>query len=238
MQTTETNYNKLKNDYDKYIYLSKDIGAFFGGPSLYFHNRALDERKINFLGDNHLEMIYATLTAWGMHRMGDTKTKMVSFEKFKTAILKQQEILLELKELKIEEVNNSDLPGLVSKLNTLCFNLEASASNSKLVGNSKTLAHILPNLIPPIDRQYAIRFFTTEPTDFFDGKEKFKQIQNFKKNEEEKYFEHIINKTYDFINHVKLNDEIKIEQPFNTSLPKIFDNLIVTYIRNSMQKAE
>ena len=40
-----------------------------------------------------------------------------------------------------------------------------------------------------------------------------------------------MNKTYDFINHIKSNPEIKIEQPFNTSLPKIFDNLIVTYIR-------
>lgn len=232
MKTTETNYKKLKANYNTYLIDSKIIGTFFGGPSLYFHNRALNERNINFLSDNHLEMIYATLTAWGMHRMGVTKTKMVAFNDFKIAILKEQNNLIELKELKIEEIENSEIERVIEKVNKICFNLKSSSSNSYLVGNSKTLAHILPNLVPPIDRQYTIRFFTKEPTGFLDLKGKFKTIQDLKKNEESEYFVHIMRKTYDFINHIKLDPEIKIEPPFNTSLPKIFDNLIVTYVRN------
>jgi len=237
MKTTETNYNELKSNYGKYLSLSKNIGFFFGGPSLHFHNRALTEKDNDFLGDNHLELIYATLSSWGMHRMGETKTKMVDFKIFKEAVLKHQKILLELKELKIENISISDLPNVISTLNDICFSLKSSASKSYLVGNSKTLAHILPNIIPPIDRQYTIRFFATEPTTFLDTKGKFKQVPNLKDIPEEKeYFNHIMNKTYDFINHIKSNPEIKIEQPFNTSLPKIFDNLIVTYIRNVRQK--
>lgn len=231
MTTTETNYNELKTNYNQFLTLSKDIGNFFGGPSLHFHNRALVEREVNFLGDTHLEMIYATLTAWGMHRMGETKTKMVDYTEFKKAILNQQKTLSELKELRIEEIKKEDLSNIIGAINTICFNLKSSASNSFIVGNSKTIAHILPNLVPPIDRQYTIRFFATEPTTFLDTKGKFKQVPNFKNNEESEYLIHIMNKTYDFINHIKSNPEIKIEQPFNTSLPKIFDNLIVTYIR-------
>lgn len=231
MATTETNYNELKKNYNQYLNLSKNIGTFFGGPSLHFHNRALAEREADFLGDRHLEMIYATLTAWGMHRMGETKTKMVDFDEFKKTILSQKKTFFELNELKIEKIKNEDLINVVSTINTICFNLKSSVSNSLIVGNSKTIAHILPNLVPPIDRQYTIRFFTTEPTTFLDSNGKFKPLPNFKNTEESEYLNHIMFKAYDFINHIKSDPEIRIEKPFNTSLPKIFDNLIVTYIR-------
>jgi hypothetical protein len=32
------------------------------------------------------------------------------------------------------------------------------ASKTFLVGNSKVMAHALPNLVPPIDREYTLRF--------------------------------------------------------------------------------
>lgn len=38
--------------------------------------------------------------------------------------------------------------------------LRASTSSTQIVAGSKTLHHILPDLIPPIDRQYTLRFFT------------------------------------------------------------------------------
>lgn len=93
---------------------------------------------------------------------------MVEYNEFKKAILCQQKILLELKELRIEEIKIIDITNVISTVNTICFNLKSSASNSLIVGNSKTLAHILPNLLTPIDRQYIIRFFATEPPTFLD----------------------------------------------------------------------
>jgi len=32
------------------------------------------------------------------------------------------------------------------------------ASGTSLVGNSKVMAHLVPNLIPPVDRQYTLTF--------------------------------------------------------------------------------
>ena len=32
------------------------------------------------------------------------------------------------------------------------------ASGTSLVGNSKVMAHLLPNLIPPVDREYTLKF--------------------------------------------------------------------------------
>jgi hypothetical protein len=45
-----------------------------------------------------------------------------------------------------------------------CYeSFDLSESNSTVVVNSKALYHLLPELIPPIDRQYTIRFFRQLP---------------------------------------------------------------------------
>ncbi|MDQ3666537.1 MAG: hypothetical protein M3410_08150 [Acidobacteriota bacterium] len=41
----------------------------FRGPSLYFHQRALETRESADFS-LHIEYVYATLASWGMHRMG------------------------------------------------------------------------------------------------------------------------------------------------------------------------
>ena len=63
-----------------YYGLSVDVLRDFGGPSVYFHQQSIRAQASAFLGDRHIEMIYATLASWGMHRMGDpeaTKTKKI-----------------------------------------------------------------------------------------------------------------------------------------------------------------
>jgi hypothetical protein len=161
--------------------------------------------------------------------MGQTKTKMVDFDIFKNSILKQKPRLLELKDIKIENIN---VDQLIAKLKDICFSFKVSMSNSKIVGNSKTLAHILPNLVPPIDRQYTVRFFTNEPISKDNIKGLYKDLSNFKTiDEEKKYFDHILNKTFDFINLISGDKNIILDTEFNTSYPKIFDNFIMIYVK-------
>lgn len=38
--------------------------------------------------------------------------------------------------------------------------LDISTSQTRIVAGSKALHHVLPDLVPPIDRQYTFRFFT------------------------------------------------------------------------------
>jgi hypothetical protein len=236
MKFIETNYIALKSEYSIYLDIAKGIGDNFGGPSLHFHQRALDEIERDFLGRTHIEMIYATLTSWGMHRMGDTKTKMVDFIKFENSILGHAKILSDLKTLKLEDVSKSDLQDIIKKLSLVCFALKTSESNSRIVGNSKTLAHILPDLVPPIDRQYTIRFFSYEPSSFFNKSEIIRQPPGIKTTEEEKWFSYIIEKTHDFTNHIHTDEQISLNKLFNTSYPKIFDNLIMAYVKKVGKK--
>ncbi|OLE37239.1 MAG: hypothetical protein AUI36_26610 [Cyanobacteria bacterium 13_1_40CM_2_61_4] len=62
-----------------------DDSNLFTGPSRYFHFKTLTllRKHKSMAGvmqdEDFFESLYATLTAWGMHRMGDTKTKLVDF---------------------------------------------------------------------------------------------------------------------------------------------------------------
>lgn len=53
----------------------------FSGPSWYFHRKTLQRRATHatiesLLGDDvFFDALYATLTAWGLHRMGPGNTK-------------------------------------------------------------------------------------------------------------------------------------------------------------------
>ena len=199
MKKTEHHYNILKSNYVDYLEMAQNgIVKDFGGPSLYFHQRSLEEQKKSFLQDTHLEMIYATLASWGMHRMGETKTKMVNFSDFKKSILAKQKDLESLRNQRLENVSKESVKELIVKLNEICFDLKVSVSNSRIVRNTKTLAHILPNLIPPIDRQYTIRFFKCQDLT--------KTVGDFKNDEESSYFNFIMEKAHDFITHIN-NDE-------------------------------
>jgi hypothetical protein len=220
MTITDTKFEKLKESYQNFIPHLENLHEDFGGPSVYFHQQALIECKQNFLSDRHIEMIYATLCAWGMHRMGDTKTKMVSFAIFKNSIITLAPQLKELQMLGLDQFEDIPLE-ILQKLQDICFQLQASVSNSRIVGNSKTLAHLLPNLTPPIDRQYTIRFFA-------------KTLSNFKNLQEEiEFYNHITHKCYEFIQILKKDTNIKIDDQFNSSLPKIFDNLLMVFLKKT-----
>jgi hypothetical protein len=55
--------------------------AVFGGPSFYFHQRALADGSRGDV-ERFAESSYAMLVAWGMHRMGKGGAKMTDFETY------------------------------------------------------------------------------------------------------------------------------------------------------------
>ena len=78
----------------------------FRGPSLYFHKRALATRKP--LGSiQHLEYVYATLTSWGMHRMGKGGSKMQPFDVFRTSVLPLNDMICEAQDFAPDSLDES-----------------------------------------------------------------------------------------------------------------------------------
>lgn len=187
----------------------------FVGPSIYFHQKALEYQEKEFLSDRHIEYVYATLVAWGMHRMGPKGAKMPNFDDFKGSIIAHKEALEKLHDKRIEDITIDEIDSLIDELSIICFSIKGNNSKSHLVSGSKTLAHILPNIVCPIDRQYTCQFFGITPNS---------------KNEQT-IFKDVIRQMWEFyqnLHHIKLLKPI-LGLPFNESYPKIFDNLIIEY---------
>jgi hypothetical protein len=124
----------------------------FRGPSLYFHRRCI-ALSTEPLTVNRLECIYATLASWGMHRMGRGGSKMRPFGEFQQSVVALSRTIDELKHVKPETVAPEDW----ACLGEVFLGIRVMATGTSLVGNSKVMAHLVPNIVPPIDREYTLR---------------------------------------------------------------------------------
>ena len=239
-------HKELGSNPEVFLEESSKVWEDFGHPSVYFHQQAIKESEVgNFLGVEHLKMIYAVLVAWGMHRMGDTNTKLVSFTKFIANFVDANGGYTEVGE-KLHEYKESNLtldkasPETIEHIAKLMVSLKVSGSGSQIVSASKTLHHILPNLVPPIDRAYSVKFMKTGP--------KFSKKGSPGMNNDEKWYaktfieEMQLFLTYDNYKNKTVIDEFlkrkgKYKRPsdepnFVTSIPKILDNLIVFFVKS------
>lgn len=138
----------------------------FPGPSLYFHERAIARRRvagsIDELFEDGLfwEYVYAVLPAWGMHRMGAQAAKVGGFQDMADSFVRQREALAALFDQRLSEVEAGNRANLAEAIWDVIANLSVSTSRTQIVAGSKALHHVLPDLLPPIDRQYTFRFFT------------------------------------------------------------------------------
>ena len=204
--------------------------SFFTGPAKYFPEEALKSCKEDFLSDRHIEMIYATLTAWGMHRLGETGAEMPDYKCFKCSILGCKEKLEKLRDESIREITEmkegarETMDTIIDKLEDLVFNeIIASGTDSHLVASTKTLAHILPDLVPPMDRRYTARYFG-------------KSMQN--PDQQKKMFKFVMNALWSVYQDKDVRKKALAycdKHPY-VSLPKLFDNAIIQIQRGKGTK--
>ncbi len=230
------NEDDLISNLDYYYNRSLSVLKEFGGPSVYFHIQSIKEQETSILSDRHIEMCYATLTSWGMHRMGDpenTKANLVEYNDFKQSILSCKKRLYEYIPYNIKNCTQAEYIECLDGIDDIYCALNISISDATIVAHSKTLAHLLPNFIPPIDRQYTIRFFTQDNKDFFTESGKYRvvnlpsgmaaQLSDFKK------YCARIKGLFDRCDHSLF---VIDKKSFNTSYPKIMDNIIMAYVKD------
>ena len=76
----------------------------------------------------------------------------------------------------MEECTEQEYSPYIDDLKDTYKSLLVSISDATVIANSKTLAHILPDLVPPIDCQYKVRFFEQDKKDLFTQSEKHKTV--------------------------------------------------------------
>jgi hypothetical protein len=124
----------------------------FSGPSLHFHQRAL---KVGYEDwTKKIELIYAVLVSWGMHRMGANGPKMQPFTSFLQSVDSVKQEIETLRQTHPDNLSSSQW----SALERLFKTIKVMASGTTIVGNSKVLAHLLPNLAAPVDREYTMKY--------------------------------------------------------------------------------
>jgi hypothetical protein len=218
-------------------YFEKSYEEFrsFGGPSVYFHEQCLHAATDAFLSLRHVEMLYATLAAWGMHRMGDpdaTKTKLTDWDEFQGSIVDQRTGLEQFRSVRMLGVSERDYSDAVVALKPHYRAFKLSVSAATVVVNSKALFHMFPEFIPPIDRQYTVRFFEQPPERWRDPKGKFRMV-NLPPDFEGQFdlFRNVcvgIKRMADQIEPDILERE---RMTHGVTTPKALDNAIVNYVK-------
>jgi len=156
---------KLTDGFADYV-AAFEARQAFPGPSLYFHLRAIERRRehdtVRSLLDDSLflEYIYAVLPAWGMHRMGPQTAKVGDFAQIITALRETSPELQQLWPLHITTLSENESREAATIAWDVIARIKVSTSRTQIVAGSKFLHHILPDLVPPIDRQYTFMFFT------------------------------------------------------------------------------
>lgn len=189
----------------------------FRGPSLYFHRRSLETRS-DPISQTHLECIYATLASWGMHRMGRGGSKMRPFEEFRKSVEAVQPEIRAAQRLDYRRMRETDW-GILERI---FRSIKIMASRTSLVGHSKVMAHMAPNIVPPIDREYTLRYLrgTTNIRNSLDGEwaEMLRIIAGF-----------FIPVAMDAHLGKQISEWMGDQQrfPWDTSTLKVIDNLVI-----------
>lgn len=198
----------------------------FGGPSLHFHAKSLEAAHARELGA-FSECIYATLAAWGMHRMGKGGSKMRDFKEFQTSLKSIWSPALKLQNRtpgKLDERDWGALENIFKKIRCM-------ASGTSLVGNSKVMAHLLPNLVPPVDREYTLKYLFSNGQIKNDLEAEWKTLATILKG----FF-------YPLLNDPEVQSRgskwmaARDAYRWDTSMLKIIDNLVIG--RSKMLRAE
>jgi hypothetical protein len=224
---------ELAAGFDEYASVF-EAESLFTGPSLYFHHKTLAIRAEHggsierCLRDrDFLESLYATLTAWGLHRMGPGNTKLVEFPLFTASLAQTIEKLKGLEGMRIDRLGPREFARTVEILWDAICGVHIGIGATKLVAGTKALhplLPLLPDLVPPIDREYTVRFFL-ENKGAIQGDE-VKQGNAFRF-----MYSHFAaichNKQYGI--------EARMGTGMNTSRTKVVDNAIVGYCRKILK---
>lgn len=164
--------------------------------------------------------------------MGDsetTKTKLTNV--FSASLRANAKELERFRALDLLALSESDYEEALASLSDCYRALKLSISDATIVANSKALFHLLPRLIPPIDRQYTVRFFNQPSVQWRDSKGKFKTIMLPAGIDAQfRLFQAVctkVKRVADRVDRSLLDTELR---EHGVTAPKAIDNAIVSFV--------
>ncbi len=172
--------------------------------------RELGSAKAALKNAEYLETLYRTLKAWGI---GSRGSKLKLFSDFIDVLDNISSDICDLDGLRLDQIA-TEIGNVSQEIWKIINKMHIVDNIAKLVPCSKTLHHILPDLIVPMDREYTQLFFGWQNPQFQYGQYRC-FIEAFTS------FEYIAR---------EVNPKQYVGIGWNTSLSKVIDNGIVGLI--------
>lgn len=176
------------------------------------------------LDTQYKEYLYATLCAWGIHRMGREAGRLVEFGKFCQEIETLSPYLGRLQGLYLSELTAQEVEDTTHMLWNLIESMRIRPVDKPyLVPATKALHHILPELVVPVDGQYTAAFFGWSRNELL--------------NRPRDMFFKVFPTLADIAKRIKPQVSSYAGQPFHRTLAKIVDNAIAGFVISERENA-
>lgn len=191
------------------------------GNALTFYREIINQhRKIANLkrliaSEKFLQRLYRTLEAWGMNKRG---ARLVDFASMSKSILDHVDYLKKLSRFRLEMLSTEDIQEVLTLLRVVFCKLEIMNTRRRIVGVSKALHFLLPDLVMPIDGPNTMRAFYGYNR-YGDNPEK-----------EFKTYSEIFIKTHAITKRLNLTESDVDGKLWSCSVPNLIDNAIFGYL--------
>jgi hypothetical protein len=162
--------------------------------------------------DKFIPTLYRTLEEWDMNKRA---AKMTSFNNFKKSIEFWKDSLMRLYKYNLHDDIASELHNINGTLEKIFCNMKVMESKRKIVGVSKTLHFLLPDLLMPMDSKYTMTAFYGYNKYSSEAKDEFKVFQD------------IFEQSYKITKRLDLTPEDADGTLWKTCIPKLIDNAII-----------
>lgn len=194
------------------------------GDDLNFYREIINlQRKANDLNElinneNFYKKIYDTLEKWNMNQRAAKLTDLDSLQK---SIIAYRTDLVELHKYKLyflQSITDELGHKIIELLSHVFCNLKVMETKRRLVGVSKTLHFLIPDLVMPIDGKYTMRCL-------------YGYNRNAESPEKEfKIFKDIFIKYFQIARKLDLTQNDVDGEKWNTSVPKLIDNACIGFL--------
>jgi hypothetical protein len=190
----------------------------FSGDQLSAHRQTIALRRdapdVRAAVENprFVSSLHRTLKKWGIGARG---SKLVSLDEFGEALTTAVPVLELLEPLRID---GPELPSdLADQLWQVIASLGVVDNDAKLVAGTKTLHHLLPDLVVPIDREWTGKFFQLHNPEWQSGNQRptFRRVYPY----------------YVAIAQTVQPEQYVTGQGWRTSRTKILDNAIIGFCK-------
>jgi hypothetical protein len=214
-ETVQSREKELVDNFSTYVsYYDRHL-PFTAHGQLEYHRWTIDRRRelgsvrAAVLDEEFVKGLWRTLDAWGMNSRA---ARLLPSDGLSTNLRKNLSTLEALEVYHIDDTMLGD-EEKVNRIWNVISEIQVTESENRVVSGTKMLHHLLPDLVPPMDRQYTRKFFQWYTPQFQDNpREVFLDMYV--------RFSRIARRT---------NPAQYVGEGWRTSKTKVLDNAVVAY---------